>query len=339
MNNKLKTILKIFFRIAVTLVLLIWIFGQINLHQFEQTLQDTKWRFVIAVWLVALITFCLSTVKMKLILKKQKCDIGIITLLRASFITSFYAMIMPGLLSTSVKWYILKMNTGKGTNILSSMIYNQFSEIFIMTAFAIIALIFANPLSVLPSGNNNHWFLPVSCGIFLIVLIFIPFFLLNSGTNDKIKKFTILLLKPLPTKVHQKVREIFSHIDSFKIAGYRFHLVMALFTILTSVIGAVILYTLAARAANISIPWSVFVWLSAVIYILGRIPISIANLGVRETMLVTFLVPCGVEPSAALLMSMVLFSATILMAVIGAACQLKSISVLPRRQGSPQKRT
>jgi len=53
-----------------------------------------------------------------------------------------------------------------------------------------------------------------------------------------------------------------------------------------------------------------------------RIPISVANLGVREFTLVGLLALYGVDKSQALLMSMILFSALIVMALIGAIYQL-----------------
>jgi hypothetical protein len=48
----------------------------------------------------------------------------------------------------------------------------------------------------------------------------------------------------------------------------------------------------------------------------------VANLGVREATLVGFLAVYGVEKSAAMLMSMILFSTMVFMAIIGAAYQL-----------------
>jgi hypothetical protein len=48
----------------------------------------------------------------------------------------------------------------------------------------------------------------------------------------------------------------------------------------------------------------------------------VANLGVREATLVGFLAVYGVEKSAAMLMSMILFSTLVFMAIIGAAYQL-----------------
>jgi hypothetical protein len=89
-----------------------------------------------------------------------------------------------------------------------------------------------------------------------------------------------------------------------------------------TLVGGVVTYILAARTAHVIAPLSVFVWLCAAIYVLGRLPISVANLGVREATLVGFLAVYGVEKPAAMLMSMILFSALVFMAIIGAVYQL-----------------
>jgi hypothetical protein len=93
-------------------------------------------------------------------------------------------------------------------------------------------------------------------------------------------------------------------------------------TIIAIILGGVCAYIFSARGANITAPLGVLVWLCAIVSFLGRLPISIANLGVREATLVGFLALYGVETSPALLMSMILFSSAIFMAVIGAIYQL-----------------
>ncbi|NOR67274.1 MAG: hypothetical protein GQ528_07955 [Woeseiaceae bacterium] len=74
------------------------------------------------------------------------------------------------------------------------------------------------------------------------------------------------------------------------------------------------------------------------IYVLGRLPISIANLGVREVTLVGLLAVYGVEKPAALLMSMILFSALVFMAGIGSMFQLYW-SIASRKEDSAGVRT
>ena len=322
MTDRTKQFAKLLVRILITTGLLIWVFSKIDLEQFRQTVKTAKWWFLFAVWVLVVIIFWINSIKMRLILKKQDCKVNIATIFGASAVTSLYSMILPVVLSTGAKWYILKKITGKSSSVLSSMVYNQMSIMIVMTVFGLAALMITNPASLLMADTDNHWLLPAVCGILLTAVILISLLLLNSRTGGKIIKALGLLLKPFPAKIHQKAQEILEQLAIFQTAGVGFHITMLFFTIIVNLIGGVLIYFLSAKAANITAPLGVFVWLCAVIYILGRIPISVANLGVREFTLVGLLGIYGVAKSQALLMSMILFSAVILMAAIGAIYQL-----------------
>jgi uncharacterized membrane protein len=145
---------------------------------------------------------------------------------------------------------------------------------------------------------------------------------LNGRTGGKITNALKLLLGPLPANVRQQGHTLIDHIAVFQTVGAWFHVTMAFITIIANLIGGVFMYVLSARAANVTAPLAVFVCLCAIVYVLGRVPITVANLGVREVTLVGFLTIYGVGKPAALLMSMILFSASVVMAVIGALYQI-----------------
>jgi uncharacterized membrane protein YbhN (UPF0104 family) len=322
MTERRKQFAKLLVRILITTGLLIWVFSQIDLQQFWQTTKTARWWFLIAVWALTVIIFWINSIKMRLILKKQDCNVKISTLFGASAITLFYGMIIPGILSTGVKWYILKKDTGKSGGVLSSMFYNQMTIMVVMTVFGLAALMITNPSSLLKSDSNNQWLLPVISGILLAAIILISLLLLNNRTGGKIIKALGFPLKPLPRKIRQKAQGLLEQVAIFQTVSAKFHLTILSVTIIANLIGGVLLYILSAKAANITAPLGVFVWLCAVIYVLGRVPISIANLGVREVTLVGFLGIYGVAKPQALLMSMILFSALVVMALIGAVYQL-----------------
>lgn len=322
MTTRTKQLTKLLVRILITTGLLLWVLRQIDFEQFRQTIKTARWQFLFAVWALTVLLFWIRSMRMRLILKKQDCDVATVTIFGATAVTCLYSMILPGLLSTGVKWYILKKGTGKPGNVLSSMLYNQLLIMVVMMVFGLAALMFTNPASLSMSNTENQWLLPVICGILLTVVIVISLLLLNSRTGGKIVSGIGFLLRPLPAKIRQKGREILDQIATFQAAGAGFHLRIASITIIDTLIGGVIIYILSARGANVTAPLGVFVWLCAVIYVLGRVPISVANLGVREATLVGLLGIYGVEKSQALLMAMILFSALIVMAVIGAIFQL-----------------
>jgi hypothetical protein len=259
---------------------------------------------------------------MQLILKKQDCKVGIATIFKASAVTSLYSMILPGVLSTGAKWYILKKDSGKGSSVLSSMVYNQLSTMFIMIVFGLAALMITNPALFLKTDINNQRLLPLVCGILLTVIIVISLLLLNKRTGSKINDGFVFLLRSFPEKIRRKGREILKQIAIFQTAGAGFHLKIASITTIDTLIGGVIIYVLSARAAHVTAPIVVLVWICATICVLSRIPISMANLGVREVTLVGLLGIYGVEKSQALLMSMIIFSSLVFMAVIGAIYQI-----------------
>ena len=322
MTATAKQLIKLLIRILITAGLLIWVFSEVDFEQFRQTVNSAKWQFLIAVWIFTVILFWIRSMKMRLILKKQSCLISTNTIFGATAATCLYSMILPGILSTGVKWYILKKGTGKSSNVLCSMIYNQWLIMTIMTVFGLAALMFANPASLSISNTTNQRLVPVVCGILLLATIAVSLLLLNSRTGGKITKAIAVLLKPLPAKIQQKGLEVLDQIATFQTAGAGFHLRITAISIIDTLIGGVIIYILSARAANVNAPVGTFIWLCALIYILGRVPVSIANLGVREAMLVVLLAPYGVEKPQALLMAMILFSALIVMAVIGAGYQI-----------------
>jgi hypothetical protein len=181
---------------------------------------------------------------------------------------------------------------------------------------------FTNPASLSTSNTMNQRLLPVVCGILLLAIVAVSLLLLNSRTGGKITKAIAALLRSFPEKIQQKGLQVLDQIATFQTAGAGFHLRIAVISIIDTLIGGVIVYILSARAANVNAPIGTFVWLCALIYILGRVPVSIANLGVREAMLVVLLAPYGVEKPQALLMSMILFSSLVFMAIIGALFQL-----------------
>jgi len=304
------------------MALLVWVFNQIDLGQFGQAVKTARWQFLVAVWLLTAAISFINSIKMQLILKKQGCNVGLNMLFGASAMTLLYGMIIPGIISTGVKWYILKKNTGKGSNVLSSMVYNQLTIIIVMMVFGLGALMIINPVSLLTTKAKNQWLLPVMCGILLVIILSVTLLVLNSRTGGKIINLLKFLLGPLPANARQKGNMLIDHIAVFQTVGAWFHIKMAFITIIANIIGGGLLYVLSARAANVTASLALLICLCAAVYILGRVPISVANLGVREVTLAGFLGIYGVEKSSALLMSMILFSAVVFMAIIGAMYQI-----------------
>ena len=297
-------------------------FKQVDPSQFRQTIKSAKWQYVGSVWGLTVILFWLRSFKMKMILTVQGCHAEVGRIFGATVVTALYSLVLPGILSTGVKWYILKKDTGRGSNILSSMVYNQLSTLCIMTSFGIAALMFTNPVLLIPDTSTPNWVLPLVCALLLVAMFAILILVFRSDSDGRMARGAPLLLRPLPTGLRTKLESLLEQAAVFHKERLSFHTKIALFTTLDTLIGGALTYYLAAQAVSISVPLGVYTWLCAVIYVLGRLPVTVASLGIRESMSVGLLAMYGVDKSAALLMSMILFSALVFMALIGAGYQL-----------------
>jgi len=321
-SQKQASLIKFSLRILITLITLVLIFHWVDLRQFKQTLVQADWGMLAVVWLVNTSLFWIRSLRLRLILSKLDCDVSINTLFGSSAAMALYGIFMPGMLSLAAKWYIIKRATGKGSHIISGMLYNQVSIMVIMVAVGLLALMFTNPLEQLQvSPKQIKW---VSAGCLLLFLTVLLAFtaVLSQRVGRQFDGVADFALSHMPAFIQHKAGEILRQIRVFRTIRGRFHLLIALLGLVTGAAGGTVVYMSAAKAAHITLPITVFVWLHAIVYILGRIPISVANCGIREFVIIGFLGMYGVERSQALLMSGIIFSAYIFMAFLGALYQI-----------------
>jgi uncharacterized membrane protein YbhN (UPF0104 family) len=314
MAKQCKQILKFLAKLLITAALLFWVFRQINYAEFSKALKTAQWSFLWIVWGTTVLSYWLLSVKMVMILRKQDCPASIGLLFGASAITALYSMVLPGILDAPVKWYILRQRTGKGSNVFSSMVYNQTTILFYIGATALIALIVTNP------GGN--WHLLVVYSAILALLIVVCLLLFTPTIGPKLTNSLSHILKPFPASFRDRGLKILEQLSLFQTAPWSFHLKMILMNFAGITIFGTAIYIFAARTVRINVPIGVLVWQYSIIFLLGRIPVFIADLGVREATLIGTLALYGVDASSALLMSMIVFSNRILMALIGAVYHL-----------------
>jgi uncharacterized membrane protein YbhN (UPF0104 family) len=310
MTQRTIKILKFIAKLAVTVALLVWVFSRIDLSQFGTVFKTARWSVLWGVWILAVIVYWLFAVKMRLIMEKLNCPADTHTLFAISMITSLYGMVLPGMVDTSIKWYMLKQHTGKGSNVFTCMVYNQFTTMVVVIMTSLAALAIANP--------GGGWRLPVICSIIIAAIIVLCLLLLHETTASKVAGIFRFLLTPFPQAVQNIVSTIIKEISTFRTAPRSFHLIQLALAFVSSTVLSSIIYLFAAKAARIDVPLGILVCQCALISILGRLPISVGDLGVREATIVGSLAIYNVDASSALLMSLIIFSIRILLAFIGA---------------------
>jgi len=313
MNDKERTVLKILFRLAVTIVLLAIVTRSIDLNEVWRAALHVRLPYLAVVFTLYAFSFWVRSYRFRLILKLLDLSVSTLKIFLASSVTMLYSLGLPGLASTGVKWYILKEHTGKASHVLSCMAYNQVSEMVVKVLIGCLAIIGANP--------SSNVLLPIVCAVIVIVVVLSSLLLLNPATGPVVYRSVKAMFRPFPAKIRKYTDKILGQLQVFQTVGWSFHLKMLVICLFASGIG-ILIYLYAAKAAGISVPVSVLAWQCSVVFVLGRLPITLANLGLREWALVGFLAAYGVPKSDAFLMSMGIFSGVLFIAALGAACQI-----------------
>lgn len=322
MTERHKKIVKLVLRFLITIALLVWVFSRVGLGRFGHTLAAARWQYSLGTWAFVVLFSLVQSKALQFILRRQDCHVRVRTLFGASVATNLYSMFLPGMLSTGVKWYILKRETGKGTHVFSSMVYNQMALFATIATVGLITVLGMNPVQLLHVEPSQGRMLQVLAAVVLAAMILFYVFFLNQRTGIVLTRVLERLFQLLPQRLMVKGQELVRQVAIFQSAGPAFHLKVVAINMLAVLLLGVPTYICAAWAAGVSVPLGVFVFLHAGVYVLSKLPVTVANLGLREVTVVGVLTGYGVASSSALLMSMILFSSHLFLAAIGAVYQL-----------------
>jgi uncharacterized membrane protein YbhN (UPF0104 family) len=321
LSVRTKQILKLAAKISLAVVLLAFVFKLVGRESFREAIHNAQWHYLLGVWCANALFSLVQAYTLRIILRKQDCEVGLRTLFATTCVTAYYSLILSGLVGTGVKWYMLKRSTGKGVNVLSGMLYNQATLMIVIVVAGLVALAVANPMHTGAAAGQGHHLSLVGPALAVLIILF-SVLVLNERTGGPALRLLIAALRPLPCSIREKGRAMLEQIAVFQTVGWRFHAVIALLNIIDGLLVGLLIYFLAARAACVMVPIGVLMWVYAVLFVLSKVPITPANLGVREVTLVGVLSLYGVAKSAALLMSMVWLSGPIFMGLLGGAYQL-----------------
>ena len=324
MTERTKRILKFLLRIAVTAGLLWLILSRIDLGGLTEAVRRARWRYVLLSWAVGIGTYWIRAVRLRLILEEQECPVPTRRIFGATAVTMLYSLFLPGLLSVGVKWYILHAFAGKAARILSAMVYNQVSEIAVRILLSVVVLVVISPI--------GGWWIP-GMGLAIAVVIVVGLWLLvHPRISARLVAVSEFVLRPFPAVIRRGATQTIESSRVFRSSGWPLHLKVAGISVASTLLSALI-YWCVAQAVGISVPLSAFIWQASAVFLLARLPISIANCGVREFTLIGFLSLYGVDATTAVFFSLLVFSNALLMAAMGLVYQLFGAFNAPKTTG------
>ncbi len=175
-----------------------------------------------------------------------------------------------------------------------------------------IALALANPLPGVP--------LPLIAGVALLGMAGGMALALSRRTAGAFDRVLKSLVRIAPGRVESVLEKVLRALEGLRGMTYRQHagfLVAGLVDFAISILG----FWAAAHALSLGLPLPTIIWVQSAILLLGLLPISFANLGVREGVLVLVLGLYGVEAERAIALGLLLFSRLLVAAGVGGVYQ------------------
>jgi uncharacterized membrane protein YbhN (UPF0104 family) len=277
-------------------------------------LSAARWPWLVAMYGVVLVTFSVMAASLHLLLTKTGVDVSLRRVLLANALANLYALVLPGDLMAGVsKWVVLSAATGQRAKVLSAIVLNKLAGGLPPLLFGMLALAFDSPIPGLPVGTAVVVAAAVTvAGLFLV---------LDPRAGPFVEGRLRTASQLLPNAVRPAVEKFLEALAAFRAFGVRDHLQVLGLALLAFWLG-IFSFFCATRALGLDVPIATLVWISLALFISRLLPITFNNLGVREGLLVLALGTNQVEPALALGVGLLMFSNTIWIGFLGAACQI-----------------
>ena len=290
-KNNLKKIGK--FIPILGAALFIYIIYNIGVDKIANVFVTIQIQFFILALLIVFLRVFVYTYKWSYICNKMKLTISYLELLKLYLIGIFYANLTPGGLGIHFRLFYLrkKTNASIGKCLANSII--DLETAFIIGLF--IGLIGAIILIDFYPG-----LFPIILLFLLIHVAILVIFMKKSGGS----RFFKIFIRPfIPKKYREGIDESVELLYE-DMPRLRDMFIPFLIDIIIWVIIGTQVYII-ALGFSVNIPYLTFLILHAIsVVAIGIIPISIGGLGVREGIFVFLLLPFGVEPEVAFVISL-----------------------------------
>lgn len=312
-------------KIVVSASLIIYFFKKIDIAQVNHCFVTCHISWLLWAIILSFLANAVSTYKWQILLNTVDVKIGFKKLFSLNLVSLFYNLFLPaGPLSGEIIKGIKLTNLCKrGREVLISIAMDRLTG---MLALIILAL---GGIYIQYRLTKDYKLLIWILSILVIITLFILFILNKqfASLSEKIGLF-IFERKGLRffknyisslwnlLKIYRKNTPVIWKVISY---SFIFHLL------------AIIIYYFVALSIAIQIPFSTFIWITSIVFIIQTLPISISGIGVREGTFIFLLAQYQVPAFQSLALSLIIFGIMILQGLVGGVIEIKNWWVDYRR--------
>jgi uncharacterized membrane protein YbhN (UPF0104 family) len=234
------------------------------------------------------------------------------SVLKIQLISSFYSFLLPGdILAGGITWHMLSVDTGRRAAVAAVIAYSRLLNIVILFPFAL-AGIYLEPR--LQAVDGHMYVLALGT---ITAVVCLPFVWKSAA---RCLEFTIeTLTSPLRSgRLNAALKAMWEAIHVCREMPFKYVALLLGLAITSQLINVAIMW-LMAQSVQVNLPFSVFLWLRALLAVIQMFPLPLSGTGVREFSLIYLLEKLyGVAAEKAFLLSLMMLLGMALIASIGA---------------------
>jgi len=256
--------------------------------------------------LLAFVRVVVSAYRWQVLLSAKHMSVSVPRLTNYYLVGGFFNLFLPTVLGGDVmRGYELARSSGKVLDSASTVIMERIVGFLALFVICWLSLPFGYRLM---SGTNVPYIVAGASGAFVIFV----FIVLNPKATGKLVSLTSIIKR---WNIQEKVRASVASLHSL---GQSRQVIIKAFLVSLAFqfIGILSTYCI-SEALRLQVPFTYFLIVMPVIWVLMMIPISISGLGVREAAFVLFFTQIGISEEQAILLSLLFFALTVVIGLVG----------------------
>jgi uncharacterized protein (TIRG00374 family) len=295
------------FKAAISIAVLCLVFYFVPVTSVVDTILLAEPAWVIAGVLLLVSLRVLTALRMQMIAKAQGLDTSSLTMLRIIFTSTLYNALAPGALAGGAITYLKYRQQGIEPVAAVANIYASKSIQFLV-------VLLSAPLFWLIDKDFSLYYV-TGYALFMIIG-FSSAFALFFGRFGTLRWLAARISAHGQTTVHQALSALCRQTDKIGRISHKTIFYLVVYSTLHSLFAALSILCF-GEGLNIEIELVSVLWIYSIIYLLGILPISISNIGVREVSMIMLLAPYGVSTTEATTWSILMYSGPLCCAMIG----------------------
>ncbi len=296
----------VFIKIPVSIILIGWIVYKVDIAKVWEIVQRAKGWWLLAALLLHIFGYWVSGERWKVLLKAQGVDVPLSLTIKSYLVGTFFNQFLPTIVGGDV---VRGMDTAKPcgslTKSLTIILFERFTGILVLLMLVSTGI----ALQIGRFKEVSYW--PVFVLGFLVVGMVI--FLWKEGID------LAFLERKIPFRIGKAIVHKISTVLDI-LVQFRSHpwpLVKVILLGLALQLLFILHYYLLSIAFSLDLPFSFFMVVIPVIFLLSMLPVSINGIGVRENLFVYFFAKVSVSPEKSLAIAWMAFVMILFYALIG----------------------